>query len=704
MKNLSSVIGFEKLLEIISNYAESKIGKIIILNLNPYISKEKRETTFKWLKECNEIIHLLPSLQLLKKEEIEIRENILPGEELLYYKNLLELSEKTKEILEENKVLEELRKQLIPLPYLKKEISNFIEEDGTIKPSSTPLLESLYNEKKALENKIEEKINQIFKEKKEILQDKIVTKRLNRMVIPIKYERRNEIEGMIIDFSRTQNTAFVEPKEIINLNNRIAEIENEIEIENKRILKMLTDKTKAEFPSIYKNLKILGEIDALIARIKYAKDFKCIIPEFTEEKKLKLKDTYHPLLLREKKKVEPLNLEFGEKEKILLISGPNAGGKTVLLKTIGINVLSSLAGIPIPAKEGTKFGSFTEVLGIIEDEQSIEENLSSFSSYIVRLSRILEKADENTLILLDELGGNTDPVEGSAISIAILNKLKSKGSLVFATTHLSPLKFYAEREKGMLNGAMEYKNGPTYRLRIGISGGSKAIEIARNFGLPNEIIAEAKKFMNTDILKIENLIEDLSIRTTNLKNQEEEILKLKQELFNLKKEYETKIKLAEEEKERIIREAKEKADEIVSSARATIEKTIKEIKETRASKEAIKKYKKSFASLISKEEKEEKKIKTLSKFSKISYDIDMNVPLEISVRGMTQEEAWKATDKFLDKAILADYPSVRILHGKGSWILRNMLHKKLKKDKRVKSISTPPHYEGGEGVTIVHLK
>jgi DNA mismatch repair protein MutS2 len=705
MKKLVSRIGLDLLLDKISTYADSEPGKKAVLSLNPTFPKENRLRIFKNLGEIKQIIRLIPSLQILKNERVPEKGKALSGETLLYYKKLLDLSNEIKSILRDNKVLEELENNLDPLSPLVKEITKFIDENGSVIPTSTPALKSFYREKASVENQIEKKLDYFLQEKEHLLQDKIITTRLGRTVIPVKYDKKDQIEGIIVDLSRTQNTAFIEPGEIVTLNNRISELEKDISAEKKRILKYLTDKVAERFLSIEKNAKTLTEIDSLKARTLYAEEFKCIIPDFPENSTLKLKECYHPLLLGEKKKVEPLDLEIGEKERILLISGPNAGGKTVLLKNVGINILSSLAGIPIPAKEGSEIGSFTNIAGIIEDEQSMEESLSSFSSYIVRLKEILSGADDNCLILLDELGGNTDPVEGSALSIALLNALKDNGSLVIATTHLSPLKFYVEDQEGMINGSMEYENGPTYHLQIGIPGGSRAIATAEQFGLPKKLIADAKSFVDSEIFKAETLIEELSLRNRKLRKQEKELSILKKDFSKIKDEYDKKLKNVKEEKKKILHEAKERAESIVIEARALVERTIKEIQESKASKESIKKYKKTFASLQAKEkETKTEPIKPSDKSLDIKYHVDLELPFEISVRGMTKEEAWKAADKFLDKAVVANYNSVRIVHGKGSWILRNMLHKKLKKDRRVKSIDTPPHYEGGEGVTVAFLK
>jgi len=689
----------------ISGYADSEPGKKRVLDLTPLTSKNKRQLSFKRQREIKQILHLLPFLTILKKEKEIEKGQILSGEQILYYRKLLDLSNDVKNILTENKTLKEIANNLDPLLSLRNEIIEFIDENGAIIPSSTPALKSLHREKTSVENQIEKKLSFFLKEKEYLLQDKIVTTRLGRTVLPVKYDRKDEIEGIIVDFSRTQNTAFIEPGEITTLNNRIAELENDINTEKIRILKLLTGKITEKFFHIKKNTDILTEIDSLKARTLYAEDFKCVIPNFSETSTLRIRECYHPLLLEGKENVEPLDLEIGKNERILLISGPNAGGKTVLLKNLGLNVLSSLASIPIPAKEGSEIGFFTNISGIIEDEQSIEKNLSSFSSYIVRLKQILNNANENSLILLDELGGNTDPSEGSALSIAILNALKEKGSLVIATTHLSPLKFYVEEQNGMINGSMEYENGPTYHLQIGIPGGSRAIAIAEKYGLPEEIIGEAKNFIDSEILNAEKLIEELSARNRNLREKEKGITQTKERLSALKKEYEKLMENANKEKTKIIKEAEEKANLIVAESRSKVERTIKNIKETKASKESIKKYKKTFSDIPQKEKKIKKETITPSdKHLEIKYDIDMEIPFELSVRGMTKEKAWETADKFLDKAIIAGYNSVRIVHGTGSFILRNMLHRKLKKDKRVKRIDTPPHYEGGEGVTVAFLK
>ena len=704
MKDIAQIVGLNHLLKIVAEYADSIPGKEFILSLKPTHPEEKEQQTFDYLSQVIGNQSLIPNLSIIEnkgKPEIGV---FLSTKDLLHHARMLEIVAEMKEILEENKFLIELEEQLVELPELQKEIEKSIDEEGLIRDDATPLLKSLIRQRKNLQSQIDERLKEIMADRGELLQDTIVTQRSGRTVIPVKYERRGEIEGLVVDLSKSGNTAFVEPGELIPMNNRFREIEIEIEEEKKRILKYLTDRLRKEFNSIKRNIETLAIIDSLRARARYLQDFKCIIPEFSDECILELKKCRHPLLMVDRE-VVPLDLSLGEENRTLLVSGPNAGGKTVLLKAIGINVLAAYSGLPIPAAEGTIIGKFKNLYGIIEDEQSLEENLSSFSSYVIRFKRILEKADEFSLVLCDELGGNTDPEEGSALATAILNTLTERGCLIIATTHLSALKFYVAEHEGMQNAAMEYIDGPTYHLQPGLPGGSRAIAVAESLGLPIEVITRAKEFLDSSVLKAEDLIEELARRTKKIKEREREIEELRTKLHRSVMEYNEKMGNLKQERKHLIQESEEKAREIIADARSTVEKTIRDIKESKAATESIKDYKKAFDFFLGEQEEEKRKTTKLkTEKSPIRYEVDTDVPLEISIRGITKEEAWEELDKYLDRAVLAGYDHIRIVHGKGSWILRNMTHEKLKKDPRVTSISTPPPREGGGGVTIAKLK
>jgi len=703
MKKIAQTVGLTRLKEIVAEYADSNPGKLRILSLQP---TEVNHTTKHIFKRLSQVLYnqdVIPEFTILENRGAPGIGDILSASELLYFSKILNLTGETRTALEENKILEDSVLNLDALPELNEEILRVIDEDGEIKNDASPVLKSLYRERAKIQTTIDNTLKNIMQEHSDILQDDVITKRLDRTVIPVKYDRKGEIGGAVVNLSRTGNTAFIEPVELLPLNNQLRENTIDIEEEKKRILKALTDRTREQFDVIAGNIGTLTEIDSLRARARYARDFKCSIPLFSEKSILNLKQCRHPLLMKERK-VVPLDMELDEKDRILIVSGPNAGGKTVLLKTIGLTVLSAYAGLPTPTLEGTVIGTFKDIYGIIEDEQSIEENLSSFSSYMIRLKKILEEAEDNSLILCDELGGNTDPEEGAALAISVLDALRMRGSLVVATTHLGTLKFYVAEHEGMQNGAMEYVDGPTYHLQLGIPGGSRAIAVAESLGLPKQVIKKAKGFLDTSILKAEDLIEELSRRNKKIRQHEKEIQELKLRLDKLTREYNEKIKNIKSEEKKIIGEAKESAKEIVKNARSTVETVIKEIKERNASRESIKQYKNTFESMLP-EEKEEKERLIYPKRSSftINFDVDMEIPLEISVRGMTKVEAWDKIDEYLDRAVLAGYESVRILHGKGSWILRNTIHDRLKKDSRVKSISIPPRSEGGAGVTIAKL-
>jgi len=704
MKEIAQTVGLSRLKELVSEYADSDPGRSRILSLKPNNPDHTTQHIFDNLSQVLEYQDVIPQFSILHEWEKPGLGVILSSGELLRSAELLNLTEETKDILSENDILEDLTLNLNPLPKLREEIMECIDEEGQVKTTASPLLKSLYKERAKLQIIIDNTLRDIMQRHKGLLQDDLITQRRDRTVIPVKYDRKGEIGGVVVDLSRTGNTAFIEPAEIVPLNNQFRENSIDIEEEKKRILKKLTEKVREHFIEIDKNIDTLTEIDSLKARARYAKEFKCSIPQFSNESIIKFKECHHPLLMIERD-VVPLDLELGKENRILLVSGPNAGGKTVLLKTIGITVLSAYSGIPIPAAPGTTIGTFKDIYGIIEDEQSLEENLSTFSSYIIRLKKILKESDEHSLILCDELEGNTDPEEGGALAISIINSLLERDSMVIATTHLGTLKFYVAEHKSMQNGAMEYINGPTYHLQIGIPGGSRAIAVAESLGLPKEVTDKAKSFLDSSVLKAEELIEELAIRNKEIREHEKEIKEVKSRLDRLTSEYSEKMRNTKKEQKKILSEAKNKAKEILKEARATVETVIKEIKESNASRKAIINYKTTFDTLL-KEEKEEKETITYpsKEKSSIDYDIDMEVPLEISVRGTTREGALEKTDKYLDRAVLAGYEQVRIVHGKGSWILRNAIHEKLKKDHRVKSISTPPSNEGGAGVTLVKLK
>lgn len=703
MRTVEQILNLDELINLVAEFADSQPGKEYILNLSPEFT-DVPDDIFRWIKSFKKMNGQLPEMKAIKKINMPAPNDYFSPEELRDIKAFLQLVASTKNVLEEASIVPELWKDLDPIDSLTVKIDKCIDEEASIKKDASEKLKGLYLERESLKKDINDILERVLEEKGELVQEKIITIRSGRTVLPVMYNRRSEIKGIEVDLSRSGNTAFIEPDEVIPLDNRLKENHLDIEEEKERLLREITSEVKENYESLSFNIRSMTLIDSIKARVNYAERYKCVVPEFTENPTLKLKKCRHPLLMRERE-VVPLDLSLGGDRRTLLVSGPNAGGKTVLLKTVGLNVLSSYAGLPIPAREGTEIGSFNDVFAIIEDEQSLQENLSTFSSFVIRMKEILQEAGSDSLILCDELGGNTDPEEGAALSISILEELTQRGSLIVATTHLNSLKYYVADSNNMVNGSMEYRDHPTYRLLFGIPGGSRAISVAEQYGLPQNVIKKAKNRMDSELLNIEELLTELEKRKNSIQKKEKRVHEMESELEELTSRYRKKMESMKKEEKKIIEESREEANRIVNEARSKVEKTIKEIKEKNASKKSIENYRKTFNEFQKKEErKKEKIIPGDKKKSKVRYDVDTQIPLEISVRGKTRDQAWREIDKFLDRAMVSGYERVRIVHGKGSWVLRDMVHDRLERDLRVTDIFTPSQSEGGEGVTVAKLK
>lgn len=703
MRTVEQILNLDELINLVAEFADSQPGKEYILNLSPEFT-DVPDDIFRWIKSFKKMNGQLPEMKAIKKINMPAPNDYFSPEELRDIKAFLQLVASTKNVLEEASIVPELWKDLDPIDSLTVKIDKCIDEEASIKKDASEKLKGLYLERESLKKDINDILERVLEEKGELVQEKIITIRSGRTVLPVMYNRRSEIKGIEVDLSRSGNTAFIEPDEVIPLDNRLKENHLDIEEEKERLLREITSEVKENYESLSFNIRSMTLIDSIKARVNYAERYNCVVPEFTENPTLKLKKCRHPLLMRERE-VVPLDLSLGGDRRTLLVSGPNAGGKTVLLKTVGLNVLSSYAGLPIPAREGTEIGSFNDVFAIIEDEQSLQENLSTFSSFVIRMKEILQEAGSDSLILCDELGGNTDPEEGAALSISILEELTQRGSLIVATTHLNSLKYYVADSNNMVNGSMEYRDHPTYRLLFGIPGGSRAISVAEQYGLPQNVIKKAKNRMDSELLNIEELLTELEKRKNSIQKKEKRVHEMESELEELTSRYRKKMESMKKEEKKIIEESREEANRIVNEARSKVEKTIKEIKEKNASKKSIENYRKTFNEFQKKEErKKEKIIPGDKKKSKVRYDVDTQIPLEISVRGKTRDQAWREIDKFLDRAMVSGYERVRIVHGKGSWVLRDMVHDRLERDLRVTDIFTPSQSEGGEGVTVAKLK
>ena len=579
------ILEFNKIKNKLRNYAVTSGGKELIDNLTPYGSVFEVE---KKLEETNEALDILirkgtPPFEGLyeTKEELERagKGGVLNPGQLIKIGNMLRCSRKFKDYVARKddeigyKNLEDLAYILVPLKNLESEIDNAIisEEEISDKASGT-----LYNIRRSLKEKnssVREKINSIVRSNSKYLQDSLYTMRGDRYVLPVKAE-------LVHDQSSTGATLFIEPISLVNLNNEIKELMLKEKAEIERILSELSSKVYDNIDTIKSNSNILRELDFIFAKGKYASALNAIKPTVTTDRSFDIIAGKHPLI--DPKTVVPSDIYLGKDFTTLMITGPNTGGKTVTLKTVGLLHLMALSGLLIPAKDGSTIGFFKDIFADIGDEQSIEQSLSTFSSHMTNIVSILDEANSNSLVLFDELGSGTDPVEGAALAVAIIETLNKRGSRIIATTHYSELKGYALKTPGVENASVEFDVEtlrPTYRLLIGIPGKSNAFEISKRLGLSTDVISKAKDFMSEENLQFEDLIRDLQEKSIVANRDAREAYRIKQEAEELKAKYDEKLKKLDTVRDKVYDEARQEAKNIISRAKDEADEIVKAMRE-----------------------------------------------------------------------------------------------------------------------------
>ncbi|WP_278381828.1 endonuclease MutS2, partial [Clostridium tyrobutyricum] len=427
---------------------------------------------------------------------------------------------------------------------------------------------------------VRDKVNSLMRNYSQYLQDSIYTMRGDRYVLPVKSEHKSMVPGLVHDQSASGSTLYIEPMGLVNLNNEIKELKLSEKAEIERILAELSLEIYDDISAIEIDANILWELDFIFAKAKFANDLNCTIPSVNEDGIVDIIQAKHPLI--DRKVVVPMDIYMGKKFKSLVITGPNTGGKTVTLKTIGLLHIMALSGLMIPARENSTVGFFNEVFADIGDEQSIEQNLSTFSSHMTNIVNIIDKADEKSLVLFDELGAGTDPTEGAALAVAILENLKKRGSSIVATTHYSELKVYALKTEGVENASVEFDVEtlrPTYRLIIGIPGKSNAFEISKRLGLPNFIIEDARENITSETLKFEDLIQNLQDRNLKAEAYKREAENLKADALKIKDKYDSKLKKLQNTRDKIYMEAQREAKNIIKEAKDESDKIVREMHE-----------------------------------------------------------------------------------------------------------------------------
>ena len=579
---------YHKIIDMLSECATSALGRELCRNLKPSVNLEEIESAQQQTADALTRIYQKGSLSFsgthnvgasLKRLEMG---GVLSIEELLKIASLLEVAKRAKAYSrserEESKAdsLEELFSRLEPLTPLLEEIRRCILSEDEIADDASPALKHIRRSMKNTNERIRSQMNELLNSSRSHLQDAVITMRDGRYCLPVKAESKGQVPGMIHDQSSTGSTFFIEPMAIVKLNNDLKELylkeREEIEI----ILASLSSLAGEYVPSIKEDFEILTELDFIFAKGSLAKKYNGTSPIFNNERRINIRKGRHPLL--DHRKVVPIDIHLGDDFDLLIVTGPNTGGKTVSLKTVGLFTLMGQAGLHIPANDRSELSVFEEVFADIGDEQSIEQNLSTFSSHMTNITSILKHVNENSLVLFDELCAGTDPVEGAALAASILSRLHDYGIRTMATTHYSELKVFALSTPGVENACCEFSVetlSPTYHLLIGIPGKSNAFAISGKLGLPGDIIENARNRMTEQEENFEDLISDLETKRTAIEKERLETEQYKKEIESLKRRLEEKQERLDAQRDKIIRQANEDAHAILREAKEVADQTIK---------------------------------------------------------------------------------------------------------------------------------
>ena len=594
-ENMLKTLEFDKIVKRLSEMAASNAGRSKCLELKPSCSLEEVERLQQETDECIKALVKkgAPPLggvtdlgAMLKRVEAG---GILDTEQLLNVADLLRCSANIQDYMKAPRedgeegfgTLTSMVENLIPHPQVEREITRCIEGPGQIADNASPALRNIRRQISSANEEIRSKLSSMISSTgiQKYLQDAIVTTRGDRYVVPVKQEYRGSVPGIVHDQSSTGATLFIEPMAVVQLNNRLRELGAKEKMEIERILSALTLLVSNILEDIRTDMEILVELDVMFARGKLGLEMEGSRPLYNTSGYINLIKARHPLI--DPKAVVPVSIHLGRDFDVLVITGPNTGGKTVTLKTVGLMVLMAQAGLQIPCQEGTELTLYRDVFADIGDEQSIEQSLSTFSSHMTNIVDILRQADRGSLVLLDELGAGTDPTEGAALAMAILDYLHGKSISTIATTHYSELKQYALTKERVENASVEFDVdtlSPTYRLTIGIPGKSNAFEISKRLGLEESLVESASMYLSGEEVRFEDIIGDLEKNKKEAEREKEWAQRLRQEVERVKDDYQKKVKRFEEKRDKMIDKARLEAKTILEKTRKDAEEVIRELR------------------------------------------------------------------------------------------------------------------------------
>jgi DNA mismatch repair protein MutS2 len=791
-KKVLHTLEYDKILEKLASYATNDAGRAMCEGLLP--SSDPDKIAFMQQQTADAFARILRSGTMSFGGIVELRPALkrlelgstLSIEELLSVRSLLQVTKRALLYAKDNhgdEILDSLTERfraLDDVPTLFSEIDRCILSADEISDDASPTLKSIRRQIASMGDRIRSQLNSMLNQAgmQTYLQDHVITMRGDRYCLPVKAEYRNQVPGMVHDQSSTGATLFIEPAAVVKLNNDLKELYLSEQEEIAKILAALSAMVAEHAEAIRLDQSTLFYLDFVFAKGQLAEAMHASMPDFNSEHRIHLKKARHPLL--DPEHVVPINLPLGEDYDQLIITGPNTGGKTVSLKTVGLLTLMGQAGLHIPASEHSQLSVFNQIYADIGDEQSIEQSLSTFSSHMTNIVSILKKADENSLVLFDELCAGTDPTEGAALAIAILRQLHDRKITTMSTTHYSEIKVYALSTPGVENASCEFdvaSLSPTYRLLIGVPGKSNAFAISKKLGLSDKIIEDAKERMKEEDEAFEDLIADLEIRKRRIEDMESETERLNKQAHSLKQSLDSRLEKNDEMRNRILNEAREEAAKILQEAKTQADQSIRNINKYGSAQDpnAIKKLEQERTKLrqqmnknttSKKKEKPQREVshpdpKSLkigdyvkvlsfntkgtvhtlpdakgnltvqmgilktkvnvrdlqmmqepavtnkyvssSKGSSVRANKSYNISPEINLIGKNADDAIAELDKYLDDAFLANLSSVRIVHGKGSGILRKAVQRHLKTLNYIKNYHDGVYGEGDSGVTIAEF-
>jgi DNA mismatch repair protein MutS2 len=784
-ETLEQKLGFDQIRQRIKSYCYSQAGSAWIDRMKFSIDPEFIKVLLRQSLEFRQILEKsenFPSRFFYDGDEwlqkIAMEGSYLEAEDFLKLANALDtvvsclnFLTKSREIYPQ---LHKLSEPVAITDQLPKLIYSVIDDKAMVKDSASADLGKIRKKLRDEQNRLRKQADQLFRnavEQKWVPEGALPTIREGRLVIPVLAEHKRKLKGFILDESATGQTVFMEPTEMLDTNNEIRDLEHAEKREVIRILKELTGNLRQQLYALKQSFQLLAQIDFIRAKAKFALEVNADLPIIENKPELIWYNARHPLLylsLKGKRDVVPLNIELDQVDRLLLVSGPNAGGKSVTLKTVGLLQYMVQCGLLIPLSDRSRVGIFRDIFLDIGDQQSIENDLSTYSSHLRNMGVFINSSSDRSLVLLDELGSGTDPNFGGAIAQAVLQSLLSKRVWGLATTHYYNLKLFAGQHQGIRNAAMHFDDKnlvPLYVLDIGKPGSSFALEIARKTGLPKHILEEAEKLVGKDLAGFETLVRSLEKERQELSEKIKRMERREGELKQSLAKYETLSTELETKKKEIISKAKEEASQLLKNTNREIEKTIRHIRENKAERKETIRVRKNLETLSQsviqpKAEKIEKHTEpiqegdrvrihgqegsgivlsvkgkaahvqfgemtsmiNMSKLEKITAAAEKEISVRlrsvglniyekqaqfnntIDVRGKRVEEVIPLLDQFIDTAILLGHGEVKILHGKGEGILRKVIREHLKKYNAVASVSDEHIERGGDGITLVVLK